>query len=138
MSENKKVYVITSGNYSDYGINCVFDNLEDAKKYIDIHSEEAYPPEIEEYILNEDRITKSHRKIYRIGMDYNGLVLVSYVDVIEERDLMNPEISEYWTGNLCLRMGCFADDKKHAIKIVNEKRSQIIAMGLWREGEINI
>ena len=29
-----KVYVVTSGVYSDYGIDCVFDNLEDAERYI--------------------------------------------------------------------------------------------------------
>ena len=28
-----KIYVITSGNYSDYGIDAIFDNIEMAKKF---------------------------------------------------------------------------------------------------------
>jgi len=41
------VYVVTSGEYSDYRINAVFDNKEQAELYCATHEDEM--PEIEEY-----------------------------------------------------------------------------------------
>ena len=43
-----KIYIVTSGCYSDYGINAVFTNKELAEKYCTAHSK--YP---EEYFIEE-------------------------------------------------------------------------------------
>ena len=45
-----KVYIVTSGEYSDYGIDEVFDNREDAEKYVCLHKKYSYwDLHIEEY-----------------------------------------------------------------------------------------
>lgn len=38
MKERKIAYVVTRGEYSDYCIECIFDTLEEAEKYVMIHS----------------------------------------------------------------------------------------------------
>lgn len=45
-----KVYIVTSGEYLDYGIDEVFDNREDAEKYVCLHKEYSYLDlRVEEY-----------------------------------------------------------------------------------------
>lgn len=45
-----KVYIVTSGEYSDYGIDEVFDNREDAEKYVCLHKRNILDDfRIEEY-----------------------------------------------------------------------------------------
>ena len=52
MSETKKIYMVTSGCYSDYCINAVFSTREKAEEYID--GGNAYSDsDIEEYDLDE-------------------------------------------------------------------------------------
>lgn len=53
VEERKMVYVVTSGEYSDYAIDCIFDTLEEAEKYVMIHSN-GNPDDmrVEEYPLN--------------------------------------------------------------------------------------
>ena len=36
-----KVYIVTSGTYSDYAIEKVFDNREDAERYICLHDNDG-------------------------------------------------------------------------------------------------
>ena len=55
-----KVYVVTSGKYSEYGIEAVFDNLIDAKKYCAIKDDQkAYDYEsrsIEVYDTDKNKV----------------------------------------------------------------------------------
>lgn len=45
-----KVYIVTSGAYSDYAIEEVFENPEDAEKYICLHNNDGYwNMRVEEY-----------------------------------------------------------------------------------------
>lgn len=43
------VYIVTSGEYSDYGINAVFDNKTQAELYCAAHDDGFNIPEIEEW-----------------------------------------------------------------------------------------
>ncbi len=50
-----KVYIVVSGEYSDYGIDAVFDNLKSAEMYCALHNDDAYDDcRIEEYQVNGD------------------------------------------------------------------------------------
>src|ERR1039458_4420925 len=65
-----KIYAVTSGEYSDYGINAVFDNKEAAEKY-------AYPIDdsyVEEYELNPrlPSWVKPNHKFYHLRMFQDG------------------------------------------------------------------
>lgn len=52
-----KVYIVTSGAYSDYSIEKVFDNREDAEKYICLHNNDGYwNMRVEEYDIYKNVI----------------------------------------------------------------------------------
>ena len=70
----KKVYVVTSGCYSDYGIETIFSNKRDAKEWIKryIEIDEPYDKDeirIEEYYLD---IPKKEWVITNVRMKKNG------------------------------------------------------------------
>lgn len=39
----KEIYVVTSGEYSDYGIVKIFANIEDAERFCAIHNDNMKP-----------------------------------------------------------------------------------------------
>lgn len=39
----KEIYVVTSGEYSDYGIVKIFENIEDAEQFCAIHNDNMKP-----------------------------------------------------------------------------------------------
>ena len=49
--KSDKVYVVTSGSYSDYSIECVFSTREKAEEYLQYHDDEY---RIEEFALDEE------------------------------------------------------------------------------------
>ncbi len=52
---DKKVFVVTSGEYSDYHIDAVFSNIRDAEIFCANHDKGFYgSPEIEEYEIDID------------------------------------------------------------------------------------
>lgn len=67
-----KVYIVTRGCYSDYGIECVFSTLEAAEKYCATTYSTGYrdEPRIEEYDL-EDGSNILCPTIYR-AIDFNS------------------------------------------------------------------
>ena len=55
-----KVYIVTSGAYSDYSIEEVFDNREDAEKYICLYNNDGYwNMRIEEYDICKNEELKN-------------------------------------------------------------------------------
>lgn len=58
-----KVYIVTSGSYSDYMIHAVFDSREAAEQYIQISK--VYDPHIEDYVLNK---TDTIQYLYRVAI----------------------------------------------------------------------
>ena len=129
------VFVVTSGDYSDYQIRAMFTTKERAETYIKaINLREAN--DIEEWEL--DRYSDDidcGRSPFRVFMAKNGAV-------------RRADKTDYDVDKTCklvcyfprtpdsvveLECTCWAKDEEHAIKIANEKRAQIIAMNLWRE-----
>ena len=132
-----KIFIVTSGEYSDYGINAVFSTKENAEKYIGtIYSSDRI--EIEEWGVDEDmalinKIRSGEIAVYMVSMFKNGNIeKIKKEEPLAVRWIKVALAGEYslWTENR-LGMWVIAKNEKHAIKIVNEKRVQLIANNEW-------
>lgn len=140
-----KVYLVSSGEYSDYSINAAFSTRELAELYIEsMGNPQRYSQEmmVEEYDLdaNETHIREGFHP-YRVKMDRNGNTLECRLD--DWDSAVSGKVSlvsfGYYHGQpspkkvLCA--SCVAKDEQHAVKIANEKRTQMIATGEWQPEE---
>lgn len=131
----KKVYVITSGDYSDYGIDGIFDSEESAKKFISAFNQKSafYEMKIEEWELNPmEKYIRKGQKAFSVRMNKNGGV----TDVEWEDSSFGFKRNKgiiFSFDKKIMNCYCFANDEKHAVKIANEKRAQIIANNTWGE-----
>jgi hypothetical protein len=128
------VYIVTEGEYSDYGIDSVFLNEENARAYaamMDMDLEE-WDADTEHECLRRGysqwrvRIMKDGevQSAYQTGVstfrsDYQGFA--------RER----PCASDDRRGRLLLDCMMHAKSKDHAIKIANERRTGILAAHRW-------
>jgi hypothetical protein len=124
------VYIVTSGEYSAYCISAVFSEKELAQKYIDSFEKPKWDSYfIEEYDLNPyaKEIKKGYLP-YFVKMSKNGDcidVRINKTDGLEYNELL-------LDSNNNVRFSLFAKDEKHAIKIANEKRIQLIVNNVWK------
>jgi len=134
------VYVVTSGDYSDYCIGAVFTSKTMAENYIEAHSDEYTYYRIEEYKLDfvDDLMIKASQGLfaYQIDMDFGGNSEVERTDNSDFKHYINLENYVVISPNILintksrkLEIIVFAKDKQHAVKIANEKRVQLIADG---------
>ncbi len=127
----KNVYLVSTGNYSDYHIVAAFSKEEKAKKFIEI-IDKRKKYESDEYdieILELDKIGNLTARGYRwfkVTMLKDGTVK----RVINE-GFDSGEIYSLWDGNLHYTV--LAKSEKNAVKIVNEKRIMLIALNRWEE-----
>jgi len=113
---------------SDYRISGVFDDKELAQKFVDTFSREYYDMGIEEWELNPYRIELGKNyKPYSLTMDKDG----NSFDIEVNASAYIGET--LWRRDGKMVFGCLAKDQKHAIKIANEKRTQLIANNKWGE-----
>lgn len=128
-----KIYLVSSGSYSDYGIDAVFSARENAKLYMATFQRNGYDDynDIEEKELDpcvED--IKSGRKAFHVEMEYDGSCTVGDMKY-EPTPLCVDAFG--WDGNTCTKMHIVGDvmakDEHHAIKIASEFRAQAIAAG---------
>ena len=136
-----KVYIATSGSYSDYHIDAVFSTKENAEKYNDLYGEGDFD-DIEEFEVDDEmalinRIRDGKITIYLVCIDRNGNVRKiekesPYVSLV--KDLLSGKY-HYVLYADCSAMDMYviAKNEEHAIKIVNEKRVQLIANNEWRK-----
>ena len=143
-----KVYLVSSGRYSDYGIEQVFSTKEKAEEYIRLskeYSDESLN-EIEEYELDPQIKLPHHFKFkyfYNVYMDRYGNVNNSWkahIDILNPEDKMERyhfSVSNDYSfsdGNkeyVVLGGTVNANDQEHAIKIMNEKRLKLLQEGRW-------
>lgn len=67
-----KVYIVTEGEYSDYGIEAVFSTKEKANEYVQQHGSDC---RIEEYDIDQE--VKRESKIWRIAINLENNEVLS-------------------------------------------------------------
>lgn len=138
-----KIYMVTCGIYSDYrefGFYSTKEKAEEVIKILKENNNTDVNDDVVEVIVDslEPSFLRTH-DFYYISMERNGDIIFvskgtkeSYYEnnqfYITECSIANYKRSS--TGN-CLSMSVYAHDKQHAVKIVNEKRIQLIANGEW-------
>lgn len=130
-----KVFVVTSGDYSDYGIDAIFSTRDLAQAFIDaFKANKWHEMDIEEWDLDPNKIHfKQNRKPYFLRINKKGDV--KDLEVADsaygfKQDIPDAEIS-YTANNEWMNINCFANDENHAVKIAGEKRAQILAANSW-------
>jgi len=125
----EKVYIVTSGIYSDYNICGVFSTEEKAEKYAaDCEYSRKDHVKVDEYTLDE----RKERRIYRVFMTKEGEVNNIYPELLPERGKLLRDFGSY-DKELCWDVD--TEDRERAIKVVNEKRAQIIALNAWGDND---
>lgn len=130
----KSVWVIEAGEYSDYQVVGVFSTRENAEL---VASAIGYGS-IAEWDLDPgvDGLRQGHPR-FRVLMLRDGSV-----ESVEVQEGWNAETFYVWPRSRepiyagkgipdALNAWVWARDEKHAVKIVNEKRAQMIANGEW-------
>ena len=118
---SQTVYVVTDGDYSDYRICAICATLEMAEYAKRLYGADN---DIEEWVLDELPEHPKGLLYFTVYMEHNGHVH----SVGQSSPPYNPartgELEPSWGG----RMSCsvWAEDKQHAVKIVNEKRIQML------------
>jgi len=131
----KKIFIVTSGAYSDYGIDAVFSTEELAQKFIDSFKQDNYNDMyIEEWPLdpNEQHL-KQGRKPFFLKINKKGDVTDIKIKTSAsgfKSDMPTANIS-FTANDEWMNIECFADDDAHAVKIAGEKRTQILANNIW-------
>ena len=119
-----KIYVVTDGDYSDYMIHGVFSTLEKAeifKKYSKLDYIEVYE------LDDMQGIELNGYFKYDVYMDVDGN---SEIELPDQRESIDRDIKPYGDGKRMV-FEVKAKNEKHAVKIANEKRVQLIANGEW-------
>ncbi|TET16308.1 MAG: hypothetical protein E3J81_03535 [Dehalococcoidia bacterium] len=118
----KKVYIVTRGEYSDYDIGAVFSDTIQADAYVEAGGGDR----VEDYVLD---IPYNEWWVTFVCMDREGNVIRTY-KALACYEWNKPGFGEF-TRDGRLQWRVLTSDVKRAIKVTNEKRSQILAMNLW-------
>ena len=128
--KEKKVWIVTSGIYSDYNIEAVFSSRELAEAYLE-KFKEVYPGEdvrIEEYDLDKP---KEKWVLTWVTMSKEGEVLNVWKMMWSD---WKPGFQRFdHRGNL--EWVVATEDERRAIKVVAEKRAIILAHNAWGDYE---
>jgi hypothetical protein len=120
----KTAYIVTDGEYSDYRIIGVFTKRDKAEACI----RNLGSGRVEEYPCDPAVVSKYTYDHWYVRMDVNGDA--------EEVARESNEVKHGYTwwppyGDDYVFFHCDARDAEHAVKIANEKRGQLIALGWW-------
>ena len=132
------IYLIESGSYSDYSVDRAFSTEAKAQEYIDrwvAHKEEyggymGDKPDILEMDIDEELPRTIHYIHVKMAKD-------GTTETVLNRDFCTPDkysplgfrMYDFRTKELVWNVE--TTDKERAVKVVNEKRTQIIAADIW-------
>lgn len=128
-----KVYLVSSGEYSDYSIDGIFSSKEKAMAFMyHFHKEDGYggyndvaEREVDPWGEQIDQGLTLWRVYIRKQGDTDRCSMI---------DPSSNEVGYEFYGNaLCFQV--WAKNQDHAIKIAGERRARIIADGGWPEGK---
>jgi hypothetical protein len=131
----KSIYMLSAGDYSDYHVIGLFSSVEKAEEVQKLTGGdiEEWPQDPWGEQLNQGLSP------FQVFMTKEGVA--EYVDLREPFDTPNDFITKAYTRNSGQRVSAklissvWAEDEAHAVKIVNEKRLQLLALDRWKEGE---
>jgi hypothetical protein len=126
-----KVYIVTSGDYSGYGIDAVFSTREVARQYITLMGGEY----VEEWDLDA-HLDKYSRGLlpWRVIMERDGKSRSSSRESVDLANQNDTRLTHYLgvpEGVYTMITYMWAKDEEHAVKIANERRAQLIARNQW-------
>ena len=147
----KNIYIVTAGEYSDYHIVAVFSTEEKANAFCAMFKSREFM--VEDYEVDAKvEATNKGLKQYHVNMNKDGSLFAGWwnnptgISLYKDESLLdNFQTTDYLLDSnfnkryndptipkeLFLGVICWAKDKKHAIKIANERRAQYIALGKW-------
>ncbi len=119
-----KVYIVTSGSYSDYRIEEIFEKKKDAEALATVLSDGN---EVEEWTVNKRRVVP----LWSIWMKRNGDL---------DDDYGSPQAGTDGKEHICCyddsaNFKVLADSEERAIKVANERRAIILSHNLWGDNE---
>jgi len=128
----KKVYIVTSGVYSDYRINAVFSTKALAEKYIEAQSRigafDWDAPEIEEYNLDILLNYPEGKNHYVVCLTLKSGTVISIVKQPPREDNINiHNIYRNYAGMEFFEISCWAKSEEQAKKIATDKRTKVLA-----------
>lgn len=123
-----KIYIVTSGDYSDYGIEAVFSTKEKAEEYVQQHGTNY---RVEDYDIDEE-VVKKEIKIWRVSMSFDTFEVVECRAGLwgdgwgyHMKDTFEYYLNWLNAGHIYLFIE--ADCMDRAIKIASERIAQIKA-----------
>ena len=131
MKSKEEIYVVTSGSYSDYAIDAIFTDINKAEEY----KTNFNCDEVETHELNPNTVA-FHMTV--VAMFFDGTSKNQYELIAHENTSgFKRYVSSKYSYNLkyVLIWIVNTNDKNRAIKVVNEKRIQILAAGCWGDTE---
>ena len=135
----QKIYVITSGEYSDYSIDAIFSDEKTAKKYVEVHTEHFWRPRIEEWNMDEVTIEDLARQeedtlfCYEFTFSEDGNLIGQDRFVME--DYMQTIVEdEFWIvgktsriSNLRIKVCDKNKTRDQCLKIAQDMRAKYLA-----------
>lgn len=124
-----EVYVLTSGCYSDYTIECVFSTREKAERYVKEVLGNSIDYDIEVYEL--DAVIQD-RYFYRVCIDYRNFNISQCIKLsdceLKTKARLNYFTFNTWCGYPNIVFTIEADTIERAKKIASERLAQIKAL----------
>jgi hypothetical protein len=122
-----KIYIVTSGEYSDYCIQAVFSTREKAEEYIQQHGTDY---RIEPCGVDEEIVKKN--RVWRVSLNFKTFKLKSCTLGWSEDGYLSKEKDTFqylvgWDREKYIEQYIEADCMDRAIKIANERIAQIKA-----------
>lgn len=122
----KKIYIVTSGEYSDYGIDAVFTTKEKAVEYVEQHGTNY---NVEEYVLDEEVERKTQLWNVMFCVEDGELQEANPTSYNRNKVVDTCNISDYLRlgGKYYIDFYVDADSMDRAVKIARERFASVKA-----------
>lgn len=121
-----KVYVVTSGSYSDYRIEEIFEKKEDAEALVSVLSDGNG---VDEWEVNKRRVVPLWSLWMKANGDLDDDYCSPYANTGDEEGI-------YCHKDDSAHFEVLADSLERAIKVANERRAIILSHNLWGDNEM--
>lgn len=133
----KKIYLVSRGEYSDYGIVAVFDSKQKAEKYIKDYNEvycgkqgcswDKLNDHVEEIPVNEE--IKKEKREYRVCIHIEEETYCTCLDQISNKHLSISKHIDSWKNQLYYyKLYVHTDTYDKAVKIAKDHFYKLLAL----------